>query len=83
MFLRRFVGTDRESGAFRSEECDKPIQSCAIVSSSIEMKSSPTNTIAELEDDVLVRVEGVSKKFCRSLKRSLWYGRPAELAVAG
>ena len=26
------------------------------------------------EDEVLVRVEGVSKKFCRSLKRSLWYG---------
>jgi lipopolysaccharide transport system ATP-binding protein len=25
-------------------------------------------------DDVLVRVEHVSKKFCRSLKRSLWYG---------
>lgn len=24
--------------------------------------------------DVLVRVEGVSKKFCRDLKRSLWYG---------
>ncbi|MDT8305502.1 MAG: ABC transporter ATP-binding protein [Anaerolineae bacterium] len=24
--------------------------------------------------DVLVSVEGVSKKFCRSLKRSLWYG---------
>jgi lipopolysaccharide transport system ATP-binding protein len=24
--------------------------------------------------DVLVKVEGVSKKFCRSLKRSLWYG---------
>lgn len=25
-------------------------------------------------DDVLVRVENVSKKFCRDLKRSLWYG---------
>lgn len=24
--------------------------------------------------EVLVRVDGVSKKFCRSLKRSLWYG---------
>ncbi|MFM8323488.1 MAG: hypothetical protein ACKN9U_01355, partial [Pirellulaceae bacterium] len=24
--------------------------------------------------DVLVNVEGVSKRFCRSLKRSLWYG---------
>src|SRR5438034_3103829 len=27
-----------------------------------------------MSDDVLVRVEGVSKKFCRSLKKSLWYG---------
>lgn len=27
-----------------------------------------------MNDDVLVRVEGVSKKFCRSLKKSLWYG---------
>ena len=26
------------------------------------------------DDGVLVRVEGVSKKFCRSLKKSLWYG---------
>jgi len=27
-----------------------------------------------MSDDVLVRVENVSKRFCRSLKRSLWYG---------
>jgi lipopolysaccharide transport system ATP-binding protein len=27
-----------------------------------------------MSDDVLIRVEGVSKKFCRDLKRSLWYG---------
>ena len=27
-----------------------------------------------MTDDVLVRVENVSKRFCRSLKRSLWYG---------
>ena len=27
-----------------------------------------------MDDEVLVKVEGVSKKFCRSLKRSLWYG---------
>jgi homopolymeric O-antigen transport system ATP-binding protein len=27
-----------------------------------------------MNDDVLVKVENVSKKFCRSLKRSLWYG---------
>jgi lipopolysaccharide transport system ATP-binding protein len=26
------------------------------------------------DDEVLVRVKGVSKKFCRSLKKSLWYG---------
>ncbi len=26
------------------------------------------------DDEVLVRVEGVGKKFCRSLKKSLWYG---------
>ena len=25
-----------------------------------------------MSDDVLVRVENVSKRFCRSLKRSLW-----------
>ena len=24
--------------------------------------------------DTLIKVEGVSKKFCRSLKKSLWYG---------
>ena len=27
-----------------------------------------------MDSDVLVKVEGVSKKFCRDLKRSLWYG---------
>jgi lipopolysaccharide transport system ATP-binding protein len=27
-----------------------------------------------MNDEVLVKVENVSKKFCRSLKRSLWYG---------
>lgn len=27
-----------------------------------------------MSDDVLVKCENVSKKFCRSLKRSLWYG---------
>ena len=27
-----------------------------------------------MSDDVVVRAEHVSKKFCRSLKRSLWYG---------
>jgi lipopolysaccharide transport system ATP-binding protein len=27
-----------------------------------------------MKDEILVKVEGVSKRFCRSLKRSLWYG---------
>lgn len=27
-----------------------------------------------MNDDVLVKVDNVSKRFCRSLKRSLWYG---------
>lgn len=27
-----------------------------------------------MTDDTLIRVENVSKKFCRSLKRSMWYG---------
>ena len=27
-----------------------------------------------MNNEVLVKVEGVSKKFCRQLKRSLWYG---------
>ena len=27
-----------------------------------------------MSSDVQVRVEGVSKKFCLDLKRSLWYG---------
>lgn len=27
-----------------------------------------------MDNDILVKVEGVSKKFCRDLKRSLWYG---------
>ena len=34
--------------------------------------SSPTSPVSD--PDVLVRVEGVSKKFCLSLKKSLWYG---------
>jgi lipopolysaccharide transport system ATP-binding protein len=31
-------------------------------------------TPSTVDQEVLVKVEGVSKKFCRSLKRSLWYG---------
>ena len=41
------------------------------------MSSPVTNyppLVTNSDDEVLVRVEGVSKKFCRSLKKSLWYG---------
>jgi len=34
---------------------------------------SPVSSL-QSNSDVLVRVEGVSKKFCLSLKKSLWYG---------
>ena len=33
-----------------------------------------SNSSTTSSDEVLVKVEGVSKKFCRSLKKSLWYG---------
>ncbi len=29
---------------------------------------------SSLPDDVVLRVSGVSKKFCRNLRRSMWYG---------
>lgn len=32
------------------------------------------DTMNQMNDDALVRCENVSKKFCRGLKRSLWYG---------
>jgi lipopolysaccharide transport system ATP-binding protein len=38
--------------------------------SHLPSSSKPTNP----QDEVLVRVEGVSKIFCRDLKKSLWYG---------
>ena len=31
-------------------------------------------TKVDLPDDVVLRVDNVSKKFCRNLKRSMWYG---------
>jgi hypothetical protein len=49
----------------------------------LSIQSMPSQTHSTLDsgpstspsdDEVLVRVEGVSKKFCRSLKKSLWYG---------
>jgi hypothetical protein len=36
--------------------------------------NSVTNNSSTTDQEVLVKVEGVSKKFCRSLKKSLWYG---------
>jgi hypothetical protein len=40
--------------------------------------SSPATSypppVTHSDNEVLVRVESVSKKFCRSLKKSLWYG---------
>ena len=36
-------------------------------------KASPTTT-PNLPDDVVLSVRGVSKKFCRNLRRSMWYG---------
>jgi lipopolysaccharide transport system ATP-binding protein len=35
---------------------------------------SDIQTSSTADQEVLVKVEGVSKKFCRSLKKSLWYG---------
>jgi len=35
---------------------------------------SPMSNVSELPDDVVLRVSGVSKKFCRNLRRSMWYG---------
>ena len=32
------------------------------------------STIADLPDEVVLSVRGVSKKFCRNLRRSMWYG---------
>jgi len=34
----------------------------------------PTSNVPYLPDDVVLRVSGVSKKFCRNLRRSMWYG---------
>lgn len=46
-----------------------------VKSSSINLGLATSDSIlATGSNEVLVRVEGVSKKFCRSLKRSLWYG---------
>jgi lipopolysaccharide transport system ATP-binding protein len=38
------------------------------------MNESSDTSASSAADDVVVRVENVSKKFCRDLKKSLWYG---------
>ncbi len=39
------------------------------------MNQEPRTTNQEHDSaETLVKVEGVSKKFCRNLKKSLWYG---------
>lgn len=38
------------------------------------VSNNEDNSEPSYDSEVLVRVEGVSKKFCRDLKRSLWYG---------
>ncbi len=35
---------------------------------------SPKSNVPGLPEDVVLRVSGVSKKFCRNLRRSMWYG---------
>ena len=44
------------------------------ISSSLPSPLDSGHSTPPSDDEVLVRVEGVSKKFCRSLKKSLWYG---------
>jgi hypothetical protein len=44
------------------------------ISSSLPSTLDSGHSTPPSDDEVLVRVEGVSKKFCRSLKKSLWYG---------
>ncbi|MEK6480100.1 ABC transporter ATP-binding protein [Catalinimonas sp. 4WD22] len=40
----------------------------------LEVQETHTPTATKEDGEVLVRVENLSKKFCRDLKRSLWYG---------
>ncbi len=35
---------------------------------------SPKSNLPDIPDDVVMRFPGVSKKFCRNLRRSMWYG---------
>jgi lipopolysaccharide transport system ATP-binding protein len=37
-----------------------------------------------MSDDILIKVDHVSKKFCKDLKRSLWYGlKDVSLSMKG
>jgi lipopolysaccharide transport system ATP-binding protein len=38
------------------------------------MNDEPRNAAPSLPDDTVLSVRGVSKKFCRNLRRSMWYG---------
>ena len=44
------------------------------MNSELATSNPPPATSSTADQEVLVKVEGVSKKFCRSLKKSLWYG---------
>ena len=46
-----------------------PVKSCKSC-----LNVAVDHSISSSDPDVLVRVSGVSKKFCLSLKKSLWYG---------
>lgn len=45
-------------------------------------RALPAGSTPELSD-VLINVDNVSKRFCRSLKRSLWTGLQALLLITG
>ena len=42
--------------------------------SKLQPPTTNMSSAANPSGDILVRVEGASKRFCRSLKKSLWYG---------
>ncbi len=47
------------------------------------LKHAYSTEMHPTDSDVLIKVEGAGKKFCRDLKKSLWYGAQdivAELA---
>jgi lipopolysaccharide transport system ATP-binding protein len=44
------------------------------MSTDVPVEAHDAQSTAEASKEVLICVEGVSKRFCRSLKKSLWYG---------